>query len=114
MASIDSSRGPAQSTSAPIARNTSIITSRSATGSTLAMVVRPGASSAAAICLVPEFLVAPDTRTVPCSGAPARTTKESTIGAGPSYSTKLSGRSSSSSGVVSRRHTGNGATMPGS
>ena len=54
-------------------------------------------------------LLAPDTRTVPCSGVPARTTKESTMG----YSTKLSGRSSSNSGVVSRRHTGNGATMPG-
>src|SRR5713101_2392894 len=65
------------STSAPIARSTSIITSRSATGYRLWSVLTPGARSAAAICLVPEFLVAPETRAVPCSGAPARTTKQS-------------------------------------
>src|SRR3954468_4270168 len=75
-----SSVGPLHSTPAPMARNTSIITSRSATGSTLRSVVTPGASSAAAICLVPAFFVAPETRTVPCSGPSARTTKESLIG----------------------------------
>ena len=42
--------------------------------------VTPGASNAAAICLVPAFFVAPDTRTVPCSGRPERTTNESLIG----------------------------------
>src|SRR5262245_63771768 len=60
-----------------MARSTSIITSRSATGSTLRNVVTPGASNAAAICFVPAFLVAPETRTVPRSDPPARTTKES-------------------------------------
>src|SRR5690242_19029589 len=78
-ASICSSVAPLHSTCAPIARRTSIITSRSATGSTLRSVVTPGASNAAAICLVPAFLVAPETRTVPRSGPPARTTKESVI-----------------------------------
>ena len=43
--------------------------------------VTPGASSAAAICLVPAFLVAPAMRTEPCSGRPARTTRESVIAA---------------------------------
>ena len=62
-----------------MARSTSIITSRSATGSRLRSVVTPGASSAAAICLVPAFFVAPAMRTEPCSGRPARTTKESVI-----------------------------------
>src|SRR3954465_13546851 len=72
-----SSVAPPHSTPAPMARNTSITASRSATGSTLRNVVTPGASNAAAICFVPAFFVAPETRTVPCSGPPARTTKES-------------------------------------
>src|SRR5690348_5830405 len=75
-----SSVEPLHATSAPMARSTSIMTSRSATGSTLRSVVTPGASSAAAICLVPAFLVAPETRTVPRSGPPPRTTKESVTG----------------------------------
>ena len=79
LASMRSSAGPVHSTPAPMARSTSIITSRSATGSRLRNVVTPGASSAAAICLVPAFLVAPAMRTEPCSGQPARTTRESVI-----------------------------------
>ncbi len=50
------------------------MTSRSATGVMLRSVVTPGASSAAAICLQPAFLVMPDTRTVPVRAAPGRTT----------------------------------------
>ena len=109
---VDLQLGGAASTRrrAPIARSTSIITSRSATGSTLRSVVTPGASNAAAICLVPAFLVAPETRTVPCSGPPARTTKESLIAL--AHSAKLSGSSSSTSGAATR-HTGMGVTMPG-
>src|SRR5215471_12440401 len=60
-----------------MARITSSIASRSSTGWTLRSTVTPGASSAAAICFRPAFLVAPETRTVPDSGPPARTTKAS-------------------------------------
>ena len=60
-------------------RSTSIITSRSSTGSTLRIVVTPGASSAAAIILSPAFFVPPDTRTVPDRGDPAEITNESGI-----------------------------------
>ncbi len=41
----------------------------------LRRVVIPGASNAAAICLTPEFFVAPDTSTRPSSGPFARTRK---------------------------------------
>ena len=63
---------------APTARSRSIITSRSRTGGMLRSVVTPGASSAAAICFTPEFLVAPDGCTRPSSGPLARTRKRVT------------------------------------
>ncbi len=67
-----SSSGPAHSTSAPTARSTAIITSRSATGGRLRTTVTPGASKAAASCLSPEFFVAPEILIVPESGFPGR------------------------------------------
>ena len=54
--SMCSSSGPAHSTSAPTARSTAIITSRSATGGRLRTTVTPGASSAAASCFEPGVL----------------------------------------------------------
>ena len=41
--------------------------------------VSPRVNKAAAICLVPEFLAAPETRTVPSSGGPGRTTMRSVM-----------------------------------
>ena len=75
LASIESESGPVHFTRAPRTPNNSIITSRSATGGMFAMVVRPGASSAAAICFNPAFFVAPGTRTDPSSRGPGRTRK---------------------------------------
>ena len=71
--SIVSSSVPVHSTSAPTARSTSSITSRSRTRGRLRTWVTPGASSAAASCFSPEFFVAPDTLMVPDSGPDGRT-----------------------------------------
>ena len=68
-----SSSGPTHSTSAPTARSTAIITSRSATGGRLRTMVTPGASKAAASCFSPEFFVAPEILIAPESGGPGRT-----------------------------------------
>ena len=75
--SMCSSVGPAHSTSAPTARSTAIITSRSATGGRFRTTVTPEASSAAASCLRPEFFVAPEIFSAPESGGPGRTTTAS-------------------------------------
>ena len=75
LASIESESGPVHFTRAPRTPSSSIITSRSATGGMFAIVVTPGASSAAAICFEPEFFVAPGTRTEPSSRGPGRTRK---------------------------------------
>src|SRR5258705_13147212 len=65
-----SSSGPAHSTTAPTARSTAIITSRSATGGRVRTTVTPGASKAAASCFSPEFLGAPEILIAPEGGGP--------------------------------------------
>ena len=73
LVSIVSSSAPVQVTSAPTARRTSSMTSRSRTRERLRTWVTPDASSAAASCFNPEFFVAPETRMVPDNGPPGRT-----------------------------------------
>ncbi len=73
VASTRSASSPSQVTGAPIARRSSHMTSRSATGWRLRTVETPGHSSAAASCLQPAFLVMPAARTVPASGPAGRT-----------------------------------------
>ena len=59
---------------------TSIITWASRTGGMLWKTDTPGARMAAASCLSPEFLVAPETLISPSRGAPGRTRKYSAGG----------------------------------
>ena len=105
LASIDNESGPVHFTRAPSTPNSSIITSMSATGGMFAIVVTPGASNAAAICFVPEFFVAPGTRTDPSSREPGRTRKcvmtvERTYGSAVTHATTAAAASRSAISVV--------------